>query len=71
MTELGGMHCEGGLFTDKKLAPCINEQELSTAFKNSRKGIKDLVALYRMHLLVWAYINIAAQGFNVPFCQKH
>ena len=45
LTELGGMHCEGGLFTDKKLAPCINEQELSTAFKNSRKGIKGSVAL--------------------------
>ena len=39
------VHCKGGPFPDKKLAPYINEQELSTAFKNSRKGIKDSVAL--------------------------
>ena len=39
------VHCKGGPFPDKKLAPCINEQELSTAFKNSTKGIKGAVAL--------------------------
>jgi len=55
---------------ERKLAPCINEQELSTAFKNSRKGKKDSVALMNASFSM-AYINIAAQDFNVPVCQKH
>jgi len=54
----------------RKLAPYINKQELSTVFKNSKKGYKGFLVALMNASFSMGDINIAAKDYNVPFCHE-